>query len=98
MNPAVETERKLPQDAVMPIVTRGSGQFKRISQTPYSSGVRQDGWIRQPPIDFGWLHLTDAENSEHTGFAGHNDKVFDYEDVGSSILCRLNVRRLPQTP
>jgi hypothetical protein len=92
VNTGVETERKFPQDPVIPTITRGSGKFKMIIQTPYTSGVRQDDWIRQPPIDFRWLHLTDAENPEHTGIPGHNDKVFDYEDVGSSILCRLNVR------
>ena len=65
-------------------------------QTPYRSAVRQSDWIQQPPIEFGWLHLTDAENPlNHTGIPGLNEKVFNH---GGSILCRLNVRRISRTP
>ena len=68
-----------------------------IVQAPYNSATQQGGWVRQPPIEFGWLNLTDAENPGHTGVLGHNDKAFGCGNVGGSILCRLNVRWLSQT-
>lgn len=67
-----------------------------VAQTTYSSVTRQRDWTRQPQIQFGWLRLTDAENPEYMGMPGHGDRVFDYEGVGGSILCRLNVCRPPE--
>jgi len=71
--------------------------FKMILQTPYRCSVRQSGWNPQAPIECGWIKLAHAANPRYFGARGH-DKVLDYEGVGSSIFCRINVCWTPKTP
>lgn len=75
---------------MIPSLPRGPEGFKMVVQTQYSSATRQDDWTRQSPIEFGWLRLTNAENPKYMGIPGHGDRVFDYQGIGGSILCRLN--------
>ena len=79
-------------------ITLGSSQFKTVPQVTYKSSIRQDGWIQRPPIDFGWLRLTDAIDPDYLGIPDHNDRVLDYEGVGSAIPIRLSVSLLSQPP
>ena len=79
-------------------VPYGSSHYTVIQQTLYECRARQDGWIRQPPIEFGWIKLTHAANPKYLDTPGHDDKVLKYEGVGSSITCRLNVCQTPQPP
>ena len=77
-----------PQPPEIPTFTFGSTQFKMILQIPYRCPTRQSGWVRRAPIEFGWIKLTDAADPRYLG----DDKVLNYQGVGSSISCRLNVR------
>lgn len=82
-------ERNPSQLPAISIVVRGSRQFKMMIQTTYRSALRQGSWIRQPPIEFGWVNLVDAENPSHPG---RDDEVLNSQVIGGSIICRLNVR------
>ena len=82
---------------MIPAIVRGSTRFVLIPQTAYNCVTRQE-WVKQAPIEFGGIKLTDAEDPGYLGVSGYNDKVLDYEDVRGSILCRLNVRQVSQTP
>jgi len=48
-------------------------------------------------VRFGGVELVDAADPGYFGFRGHDDKVLNYEGVGSMVPCRLNVRGLFQT-
>ena len=48
------------------------------------------------PIEFGGIRLTDAANMAYPGLQGSDDEVFNYDGVGSAIVCRLAVRRVSQ--
>jgi len=74
---------------VVPAVTHGSTHVALIPQIQYTC-IRQDGWIKQPPIKFGGVKLTDAADPGYLGIRNCDDKVLNYEGVGSSISCRLN--------
>jgi len=67
-----------------------------VPQSRYECATKQDGWVKMAPIEFGGIKLTDAANKAYHGLHGCDDKVLDYKGVGSSIQCRLNVRRAPQ--
>jgi hypothetical protein len=86
------------QRSVIAPVIRPVTQFKMILQIPYECLTRQGGWNRQPPIDFGLVRLVDAANRRYIGIPGNEDEVLDYEGVGSTITCRLQVSQLPKTP
>jgi len=91
-------EHEHSQLPVIHTITFGSTIFKMIQQTPYRCPTRQGGWIVRAPIEFGWIKLTHAADPRYLGARGHNDKVLNYEGVGSSISCRMNVRWTPKTP
>jgi len=61
-------------------------------QTRYKCAA-QYNWEEVAPIEFGGIKLTNAANKAYLGLHGRDDKVFTYTGVGSSIACRLNVRR-----
>lgn len=42
--------------------------------------------------------MTDAANPGYLGLRDRDDKVLNYEGVGSTILCRLNVREIFKCP
>jgi len=67
-----------------------------VPQTRYECPTRQDGWESVAPIEFGGIKLTDAANKAYRGLHDYDDHAFNYEGVGRSISCRLNVRRTPQ--
>ena len=85
------TECKPPQPPAFPAVTHGSTRIALVPQTPYTC-TRQDDWIQQTAIKFWGVKLTDAANPGYLGLRDFDDKVLNYEGVGSSISCRLNVR------
>ena len=88
------TERKSSQLPVFPATTR----TELIAQTLYECSTKQDGWVKQAPIKFGGVKLTDAVDPGYLGIHGYDEKVLNYEGVGSSISCRLMVRPTFQTP
>lgn len=90
------TEPKLPQLPVISAAARAPSHVELILQTPYRC-TRQDGWTQQTPINFGGVKLADAADPGYC-FHGHDEMVLDYDDVGSTISGRLNVRGLFQTP
>ena len=55
--------------------------------------TKQDEWEKSEPIEFGSIKLIDAADPAYLALPGSNEKVLDYNGVGSTILCRLNVRR-----
>jgi len=79
-------------------VATASGVSCRNSQLNRCWVGWQDGWIQQTPIKFGGVKPTDAANPEYFGLRDCGDKVLNYEGVGSSISCGLNVRGLSKRP
>ena len=86
------TKRKLSQLWTTSIATRGSTRLILVPQTPYRCPTRQDNWEEEAPIEFWDIKLTDAADRAYLDLDGHDDKVLDYQGVGSSISCRANVR------
>ena len=86
------TERKSSQLPVFPATTRNSTRAELIAQTLYECSTKQDGWVKLAPINFGGVKLTDAADPGYLGIHGYDEKVLNYEGVGSSISCRLMVR------
>ena len=71
---------------------RGPTRPVLVPQTWYSPPNRQEDWDECAPIEFWGIKLTDAANEAYDGLQGADDKVFNYEGVGSAITCRLAVR------
>lgn len=90
-------ERKPSQLRATSVVTRGPTRFVTVPQTQYKCPTKQDDW-EETSIEFGSIKLTDAANGTYPGHDGHDDKVLKYSGAGSSILCRVNVRRTFQAP
>jgi hypothetical protein len=86
-------EKKPLQSPETPVAIGGATYFIKVPQTWYKTPARQEDWEEVAPIEFGGIKLTDAANQTWAGVPGYDDKVLDYRDVGSSILCRVNVRR-----
>ena len=94
----METECKSSQSPAIPIIIHDSRRVLLIPQTLYKCANLQDGWVKQAPIEFGRIKLIDAADQRYIGVHGYADKVLDYEGIGSSILCRLSVRKTFRTP
>ena len=75
------------------VAIRGPTQLVKIPQTKYTCITKQDEWEKGEPIEFGSIKLIDAANSALFGLHGNNERVLNYDGVGSTILCRLDVRR-----
>jgi hypothetical protein len=97
-NPGTSNETKPPQLPATTAVTRGSTHFITVPQTPYKSSNGQEDWEGFPSIEFGGIRLTDALNLTYPGLQGSEDAVLNYPGVGSSISCRINVRRVFRIP
>ena len=93
----IETEYKASQLRKIPAVTRGPTRLIKLPQMPYKCCIKQEDWRPEPPIEFGGIRLRDAAN-KFRDLRDRNDNVLDYEGVGSSISCRLNVRWASQAP
>lgn len=50
-----------------------------IPQTPYRCATWQQGWVPQPPIEFGGVKLTDAASSRRPVISNLNYDVFSNE-------------------
>ena len=88
--------RKQSQLPATPTTTLVPTHFIKVPQEKYRCATDQGDWEEAAPIDFGGIKLTDAANKSYHGLHGHDDEVLDYNGVGSTILCRLTVRRTPQ--
>lgn len=69
-----------------------------VPQTWYKSVTEQGGWKEVGPIEFGGIKLIDATDPASFDLHDGNDKVLDYDGVGSTIICRLNVCRTSKVP
>ena len=83
---------------MIPVIIHDSPRFHLIPQTLYECATAQEGWVKQAPIEFGRIKLTDATNQRYPNARSDTDKVLNYEGVGSSVSCRLIVRRTSSTP
>ena len=86
-------KRKPSQLRATSVIIRGPTQFIKVPQTQYKCTPKQYDWEEGEPIEFGGIKLIDAANPAYLGLHGRNEKVLNYEGVGSSISCRLNVGR-----
>jgi len=91
-----ELNVKLSQLPATSAVTSGPTHLIMVPQTGYRCPTRQGDWVKEASIEFGGIKLTDAADRAYPGPRGHDDKVLKYKDAGSSIQCRLIVRRSPQ--
>jgi hypothetical protein len=69
-----------------------------IQQPPYVCGNRQLKWIQQGPVDFfvrgqPGIRLTDALDPHFSDLDRRHDMMFQYAGAGSSVSCRIHVRR-----
>ena len=78
---------------VTSVVIRGPTQRVMIPQTKYKCAIKQDEWEKSESIEFGGIKLIDAADPAYLALPGSGEKVLDYNGVGSTIFCRLNVRR-----
>ena len=78
-------------------ITPGPTHVALVLQSQYVCPTKQSGWVRQAPIKFG-VKLVNAANPGYLGILGHDEQVLNYDGVGSTITCRLNVRGTVQTP
>jgi len=89
----MRTERKQPQPLATSVVVRGPTHLIEVPQIWYRCPTKQDIWEKVPPIEFEGIKLTDAADPVYFGLQNHDDGVLGYKGVGSSITCRVNVRR-----
>ncbi|KAF9778493.1 hypothetical protein BJ322DRAFT_1093178, partial [Thelephora terrestris] len=69
----------------------GPSRLHSVPITLYECPNRQEPWEKCALIEFGNLKLIDAANGVYASLQGSDDEVFNYNDVGSSISCRLRV-------
>ena len=71
-------ERERSQLPVTPVVAHSPVHLKVLPRTPYKSTTRQDDWVRQTSIEFGFAKLSDAADPRYLGVLGHDDRVLNY--------------------
>lgn len=91
-------ERESSQLRATSVVTRGPTRRIMVPQRWYSCPTKQESWEEEAHIEFGGMKLTDAANRTYLDLDGHDDEVLNYRGVGSSISCRVNVRRTLRAP
>ena len=89
----MRTKRKFAQLRTTSLIIRGPTRLIKVPQPWYRCPTKQDGWENGVPIEFGGIKLTDAADPAYLGLRGHADTVLNYEGVGSTVSCRVNVRR-----
>lgn len=69
-----------------------------VEQVPYQCKAAQKVWTLLKTIDFRikgveGMKLTDAMGLHFDGLDGRDDDMFENEGVGTSVSCRIHVRR-----
>ena len=73
------------------VVICGPTRLVEIPQTWYKCITKQDKW-KGEPIEFGSIKLIDAADSANLVLHNSDEKVLNYDGVGTTILCRLGMR------